>query len=95
MKWILPLLTTCILSGCASTTIYQPMVVNGKEGTQSVKSAKILSIGGNLNGAFTLTTGQGGGVTLDVKPLDASQVLVQRIAVTDSEIGNWLPSLRT
>ena len=77
-----------VLSACASTTIYQPVVVSGEKG-QSVKSAKIMSIGGDLNGAFTLVTQPGGGVSLDVKPLDASQVIMQRIAVTDSK-GNPL-----
>jgi hypothetical protein len=48
-----------------------------------------MSIGGDLNGAFTLVTQPGGGVSLDVKPLDASQVVMQRIAVTDSK-GNPL-----
>lgn len=48
-----------------------------------------MTIGGDLNGAFTLVTQPGGGVSLDVKPLDASQVVMQRIAVTDSK-GNPL-----
>jgi hypothetical protein len=46
-------------------------------------------IAGDVNGAFTLTKKPGGYLTLDVKPLDASQVLMQRIAVTDSK-GNPL-----
>ncbi len=75
--------------GCASTTIYEPVVVNGKEGTQKVVSAKRMNIAGDINGAFTLTTKPGGYVNLDVKPLDASQVIMQRIAVTDSK-GNPL-----
>ena len=77
-----------VLSACASTTIYQPVTVQWEKG-QKVTSAKVMSIGGDINGAFTLTTSPGGGVSLDVKPLDASQVVMQRIAVTDSK-GNPL-----
>jgi hypothetical protein len=50
---------------------------------------KLMNIAGDVNGAFTLSTRPGGYVTLDVKPLDASQVIMQRIAVTDSK-GNPL-----
>jgi hypothetical protein len=76
------------LTGCASTTVYQPVTLQGPKG-DTVKSAKLLNLAGDINGAFTLTTRPGGYVTLDVKPLDASQVLMQRIAVTDSK-GNPL-----
>jgi hypothetical protein len=81
-------LLALILTGCASTTIYQPTTYQTEKG-QAVKSAKVLSVQGDISGAFTLTTQPGGGVMLDVKPLDASQVLMQRIAVTDSK-GNPL-----
>ena len=82
-------LSILIITGCASTTIYQPMVVNGKEGAQTAKAVKLMNIAGDVNGAFTLSTRPGGYVTLDVKPLDSSQVVMQRIAVTDSK-GNPL-----
>lgn len=89
--WTLPAIVavSLMLSACASTTIYQPVVMNGKEGTQAAKAVKVMNIAGDVNGAFTLTTKPGGHVTLDVKPLDGSQVLMQRIAVTDSK-GNPL-----
>ncbi len=82
------LLACALLSACASTTIYQPVTVQGEKG-QTVKSAKVISLQGDISGAFTLTTQPGGGVSLDVKPLDSTQVLMQRIAVTDSK-GNPL-----
>jgi hypothetical protein len=77
------------LTGCAQTVVYQPTVVNGKDGRQGVKAVKMLALQGDIAGAFTLRTRPGGYVELDVKPLDASQVLMQRIAVTDSK-GNPL-----
>jgi hypothetical protein len=76
----LVILAAVALSGCASTTVYQPTVVGDK-----VASAKVFSIQGDISGAFTLQTQPGGGVLLDVKPLDSSQVLMQRIAVTDGK----------
>lgn len=72
------------LVGCTGTTIYRTATdADGK-----TRAVKAMAIQGDVQGAFTLTT-TADTVTLDVKPLDASQVLMQRIAVTDSK-GNPL-----
>ena len=77
-----------LFSGCANTSVYQPVVVEGAKG-QTVKAVKVLGVGGDINGAFTLETQPNGSVKLQVLPLEGSQVIMQRIAVTDSK-GNPL-----
>jgi hypothetical protein len=77
-----------LLTGCANTSVYQPVVVEGAKG-QTVKAVKVLGVGGDINGAFTLETQPNGSVKLQVLPLEGSQVIMQRIAVTDSK-GNPL-----
>jgi hypothetical protein len=90
MHTLSPLLAAALLTGCASTTVYQPMTATGKDGVTHTKAVKVFAVQGDISGAFTLTTQPGcGGVTLEVKPLDAGQVLMQRIAVTDGK-GNPL-----
>lgn len=84
----LPLFALLALAGCASTTVYQPVTVKGAKG-ESVKSAKVLSIQGDVAGAFRLTTTPDGGISWEVRALDTNQVLMQRIAVTDGK-GNPL-----
>jgi hypothetical protein len=82
-------LCAIVFSSCTTTAVYQPVTVQGKDGTQHVKSVKMLGLQGDINGAFTLETRPGGYVSLDVKALDAGQFIMQRIAVTDSK-GNPL-----
>jgi hypothetical protein len=92
-KLIAAAIISLSLSGCASTTLYDTVLTSStdKDGnqTQSARAVKAAVIAGDVNGAFTLTKKPGGYLTLDVKPLDASQVIMQRIAVTDSK-GNPL-----